>query len=61
MSDTALEVRGLFAGYGRIEALHGIDLRVGKESWWRWSARTARARRRCCARCRGSSRPAPAA
>jgi branched-chain amino acid transport system ATP-binding protein len=30
MSDTALEVRGLFAGYGRIEALHGIDLRVGK-------------------------------
>jgi branched-chain amino acid transport system ATP-binding protein len=30
MSDTALEVRGLFAGYGRIEALHGIDLRVGQ-------------------------------
>jgi branched-chain amino acid transport system ATP-binding protein len=30
MSDAALEVRGLFAGYGRIEALHGIDLRVGK-------------------------------
>ena len=29
MSDTALEVRGLVAGYGRIEALHGIDLRVG--------------------------------
>ncbi|MCR6477172.1 ABC transporter ATP-binding protein [Variovorax sp. ZS18.2.2] len=25
----ALEVRGLFAGYGRIEALHGIDLRLG--------------------------------
>jgi len=24
----ALEVRGLFAGYGRIEALHGIDLRL---------------------------------
>jgi branched-chain amino acid transport system ATP-binding protein len=30
MSGTALEVRGLFAGYGRIEALHGIDLRVGQ-------------------------------
>jgi branched-chain amino acid transport system ATP-binding protein len=30
MSDAALEVRGLFAGYGRIEALHGIDLRVGQ-------------------------------
>ncbi len=28
-ADTAaLEVRGLFAGYGRIEALHGIDLRL---------------------------------
>lgn len=26
----ALEVRGLFAGYGRIEALHGIDLRLGQ-------------------------------
>ncbi|MDM0018271.1 ABC transporter ATP-binding protein [Variovorax saccharolyticus] len=25
----ALEVRGLVAGYGRIEALHGIDLEVG--------------------------------
>ncbi|MDM0085196.1 ABC transporter ATP-binding protein [Variovorax sp. J31P179] len=25
-----LEVRGLVAGYGRIEALHGIDLAVGK-------------------------------
>ena len=25
----ALEVRGLFAGYGRIEALHGVDLRLG--------------------------------
>ncbi|MGO4392481.1 ABC transporter ATP-binding protein [Variovorax sp. M-6] len=25
----ALEVRGLVAGYGRIEALHGIDLTVG--------------------------------
>jgi len=24
----ALEVRGLFAGYGRIEALHGVDLRL---------------------------------
>lgn len=24
----ALELRGLFAGYGRIEALHGIDLRL---------------------------------
>ena len=30
MSGPALEVRGLFAGYGRIEALHGIDLRVGQ-------------------------------
>uniref|UniRef100_UPI000D397DB2 ABC transporter ATP-binding protein n=1 Tax=unclassified Variovorax TaxID=663243 RepID=UPI000D397DB2 len=30
MSAAALEVRGLFAGYGRIEALHGIDLRVGQ-------------------------------
>ncbi|MFS2054552.1 ATP-binding cassette domain-containing protein, partial [Variovorax sp. CT11-76] len=29
MSDVALEVSGLRAGYGRIEALHGIDLRVG--------------------------------
>ena len=29
-ADTALEVRGLFAGYGRIEALHGIDLRLGQ-------------------------------
>lgn len=27
---TALEVRGLFAGYGRIEALHGVDLRLGR-------------------------------
>jgi len=26
----ALEVRGLFAGYGRIEALHGVDLRLGR-------------------------------
>lgn len=26
----ALEVRGLFAGYSRIEALHGIDLRLGQ-------------------------------
>ncbi|CAA2110095.1 ABC transporter ATP-binding protein [Variovorax paradoxus] len=30
MSSAALEVKGLFAGYGRIEALHGIDLRVGQ-------------------------------
>ncbi|WPG41228.1 ABC transporter ATP-binding protein [Variovorax sp. EBFNA2] len=30
MSGPALEVSGLFAGYGRIEALHGIDLRVGQ-------------------------------
>ncbi|WP_422099800.1 ABC transporter ATP-binding protein [Variovorax sp.] len=29
MSDVALEVSGLRAGYGRIEALHGIDLQVG--------------------------------
>ena len=29
-SSAALEVRGLFAGYGRIEALHGIDLRLGR-------------------------------
>jgi branched-chain amino acid transport system ATP-binding protein len=27
-SDTLLEVKGLFAGYGRIEALHGVDLCV---------------------------------
>jgi len=30
MSSAALEVKGLVAGYGRIEALHGIDLRVGQ-------------------------------
>jgi branched-chain amino acid transport system ATP-binding protein len=29
MSGIALEVSGLRAGYGRIEALHGIDLQVG--------------------------------
>jgi branched-chain amino acid transport system ATP-binding protein len=29
MSGIALEVGGLRAGYGRIEALHGIDLQVG--------------------------------
>jgi branched-chain amino acid transport system ATP-binding protein len=29
-SSAALEVRGLVAGYGRIEALHGIDLRLGR-------------------------------
>jgi len=29
-SSSALEVRGLFAGYGRIEALHGVDLRLGR-------------------------------
>lgn len=28
--NTALELRGLFAGYGGIEALHGIDLRLGQ-------------------------------
>jgi branched-chain amino acid transport system ATP-binding protein len=28
MPDTVLEITGLKAGYGRIEALHGIDLRI---------------------------------
>ncbi|HEY4068538.1 MAG TPA: ABC transporter ATP-binding protein [Burkholderiaceae bacterium] len=28
--DAVLEVRGLVAGYGRIEALHGIDLRLAR-------------------------------
>ena len=29
-NQAALEVRGLVAGYGRIEALHGLDLTVGQ-------------------------------
>jgi hypothetical protein len=49
-----LEVRGLKARYGQIEALHGLTFSIGRASWSRWSAPTAPAKPRCCACCPGA-------
>ena len=60
-----LEVRGLSSHYGRIQALDGRRPRGRRgRDWWRWSAPTAPARPRCCARSRACSpraRPARSA
>ena len=53
-------VADLGAGYGEMPVLHRRSLRSSSgRDRRRWSAATAPARRRCCARCRASSR-APA-
>ncbi|MGI8876671.1 MAG: hypothetical protein ACR2KP_20575 [Egibacteraceae bacterium] len=43
-----LVVKGLEAFYGRSHVLHDVALEAHAGSWWRCSAATAPARRRCC-------------
>lgn len=46
MNTALLEIEGLAASYGQIEALRGVSLRVGAGEAWRWWAPTAQANRR---------------
>ena len=47
MPEPLLEVRALDAFYGDFQALFGVSLRVARARWWRSSAPTAPASRRC--------------
>ena len=44
-----LVCRDVQVAYGGVQVLFGVDLDVQAERWWRWSAPTAPASRRCCA------------
>ncbi|MDZ7809323.1 MAG: hemerythrin domain-containing protein [Arhodomonas sp.] len=49
-AEELLAVEGLVTRYGPIEALHGVDVSVGKGRSSPWWGLTAQARPRCCAR-----------
>jgi ATP-binding cassette, subfamily B, bacterial MsbA len=52
----ALRIEGVSFAYGEDEpVLHGIDLRWGRERWWRWSGRAGRGRAPWWISCRAST------